>query len=117
MSRTFRRKGYESANRYWKEGTKVAGFYTEYDVEHTSYVEDGTPKYGYLCKYRKPTRHEHNKQYWGIHGDGRYRDYGRDYYFLNNLQKRHRMAVKTELFRYLKNTEHEVIIQYKKDKA
>lgn len=112
MSRTFRRKGYEEANMTWKDGTKVAGFYTTCDVEYVRYTEDGTKKLEYLYTYRKPTRQEHNKEYWRIHGESNNANYwspGR--WYRNNRMKENRMLTKTELFKYMKDADYEVMVE------
>jgi hypothetical protein len=111
MSRTFRRKGYEAANMTWKNGTKVAGFYTTYDVEYVQYTEDGIKKHGYLCTYRKPTRQEHNKEYWRIHGDSHRNYWSPDWNYRSARVKENRMLTKGELFKYMKDTDYEVMVE------
>ena len=107
MSRTFRRKGYEVANMHWKNGTKVAGFYT---------VRDGTYNSHSLSdkglNFRKPTRQEHNKEYWNIHGD-RYsgNSWSPSHFHRLFRMKENRMLTKLELARYKKDNEYEVLVE------
>lgn len=68
MSRTFRRKNWElqHPNKY---GSKVNGFYTEFDqVIHT-----GNGHAGYYF-YRPMTKAEKNKKYHLIHGESKSRN-------------------------------------------
>lgn len=107
MSRTFRRKGYEVANMHWKNGTKVARFYT---------VRDGTYNSRSLSdkglNFRKPTRQEHNKEYWWIHSESKSSNsWSPSWSHRNMRMKENRMLTKTELSNYMKDKEYEVIVE------
>lgn len=66
MSRTFRRKNWEleHPNKY---GSKVNGFYTEYD----KFIHTGNGHAGY-CVYRPMTEREKNEKYHTIHGESKH---------------------------------------------
>lgn len=88
MSRTFRRKGFEEANMNWKDGTKVAVFYTETDWHSVKNKDGSRNMWANYAAYRKPTRKEHNKEYWRVHGESNNANYwspGRRY--RNNKMK------------------------------
>lgn len=112
MSRTFRRKGYEVANMTWKDGTKIAGFYTETDW-HYIRVQDveGCCFKSYKTTYRKPTRQEHNKQYWRIHGDNNPNQWCPGRFYRKPTTKWNREFNKNELFKYMRNDEYECLFE------
>lgn len=111
MSRTFRRKGYEEANMPWKEGTKTAGFYTETDWYSVKNKDGSRNMWANYAAYRKPTRDEHNKAYWSIHSDNHPNAWSPGRWYRNNRMKENRMLTKTELFKYMKNTDYEVMVE------
>lgn len=106
MSRTFRRKNYELENSSsWRnQGSKIAGYYTENDLECFTNSDDV-----FVCTYihRSPTEQEYSKKYWNIHGDS-YKYYsspGKWYRYFTIHQ--YRMQDKTELRKYMKNEDYE----------
>lgn len=111
MSRTFRRKGYEEANMSWKSGTKVAGFYTECDVVFTKVVKGWFIYYKHAEVYRKPTRQEHNKEYWRIHSDNHPNQWCPGTFFRKPANKWNRAFNKNELFKYTKNNDYECLFE------
>ena len=111
MSRTFRRKGYEEANMNWKDGTKVAGFYTETDW-HFIITEEISVFFNSYKTHRKPTRQEHNKEYWRIHGESQSAStWSPNRFHRLYRMKENRMLTKGELFRYMKDTDYEVMVE------
>ena len=112
MSRTFRRKGYDAANMAWKDGTKIAGFYTETDWYYIRVEKvDGCCFKSYKT-YRKPTRQEHNKEYWRIHGESNNSNsWSPGWDYRNMRMKENRMLTKTELFKFMKDTDYEVMVE------
>lgn len=112
MSRTFRRKGYEEVNLHWKKGTRVAGFYTETDWHYVGRESlEFSVSYISYKTYRKPTRQEHNKKYWNIHSDNHPNAWSPGRLYRNNRMKENRMLTKGELFRYMKDTDYEVMVE------
>lgn len=105
MSRTFRRKGYEEANMSWKDGTKVAGFYTQ---DNWCYL--GGSRKAFIT-YRKPTRQEHNEAYWHIHGDSNRNEWSPNRFYREYRMQENRTFNKTELVKYLKDTNYEVMAE------
>jgi hypothetical protein len=96
MSRTLRRKHYESENPK-SRGFKTAGFYTEYD----HYCETSNGHGGYWI-FREPTQQERDRKYWLIHSeskDGNARGPGR--WYKQRKEKLNRRANTRELHRYL----------------
>jgi len=66
MSRTFRRKNWELQHPN-RSGSKVNGFYTEYD----KVIRTGNGHGGYY-EYRPMTEREKNDKYYTIHADSKH---------------------------------------------
>lgn len=112
MSRTFRRKHYETevGVSTWNS-KKVAGYYTEWDIY---WADDPTdPKYQIRVEeHRKPTREEYYRKYWWIHGESKTAyswSPGPDN--RRNREIENRRLNKTELHKWLRNEEYEPLFE------
>lgn len=109
MSRTFRRKNYESEQWSKAAGFKYGGFYVVHE-----YLGEPSPfgKYqGWHWGWRAPTREEYNKRYWRIHGESSTSSsYGPNRYYKRMWSKQHRKNAEIELRRYAYSADHEVMI-------
>jgi hypothetical protein len=111
MSRTFRRKGYEAANMAWKDGTKIAGYYTATDWNYIKVQELNDWHFESYKTYRKPTRQEHNKEYWRIHGDSHRNYWSPSRSYRNARMEENRTLTKNEIIKFMKDTDHEVMVE------
>lgn len=66
MSRTFRRRNYEATVRN-AEGSKIAGYYTEWQA--AEWVDVGTHLERGRYTLRAPTEQERAAKYWLVHGE------------------------------------------------
>ena len=115
MSRTFRKKDYELKNIPNKDGTKVAGFYTM-EVTKDGYDYNCRHRlYGYQKYYRKPTRQEHNEDYYRIHGETKRADSKFRQLVNNRVKKMSRLEARKQLKLFMLNIEHEVMLNRKEN--
>lgn len=109
MSHTFRKKGYEQKYIKEKGGTKVAGFYTQQPYCFiTNYHRFFTS-----IEFRKPTRQEHNKEYYRIHGETKRSDSEFRQFVLGKVNKKSRMIARKQLKLFMLDDEYEVILNRK----
>lgn len=113
MSRTFRKKGYELENITDKDGTKVAGFYTMEVTKHGYEYNWRHGLSGFQKYYRKPTRQEHNKEYYRIHGETECSDSEFRQFVLGKATKKSRMTARKQLKLFMLDDEYEVILNRK----
>ena len=101
MSRTFRRKDYET-KRISRPGSKVAGYYT---------VQEGWWGYGRVATFREPTRQEYFEEYWKLHGDNHRNDYSPSRNYREIRQSENRSINKEELCKWMKNPDHDPLFE------
>lgn len=114
MSRTYRRQGYEKTqNTSWdKQFNSVSGFYTEYEYEWSSSEKSWDAR---IEVYRKPTKKEFSQKYWNLHADGRYGYSAFSKYWRTICNRRMRNHNDREILKWMKNDEHEILLQTKDD--
>lgn len=99
MSKTYRCKNYELSHPR-QDGSKTAGWYTEYD-----YVNR-------LCVYREPTPEERYYRYLRAHGESRHRNArSPSWYYRHERMVENRSINKQELFRCINQAEYEPLFE------
>lgn len=111
MSRTFRRKGYETGRRPGCQ-SKIAGYYTKEDV----IKYDADPKNGfthptYVHVIRAPTKVEYYKDYWKLHGDNNQGIWNLHKITRHNRMMQNRRINKNEICKWIKNEEYEPLTE------
>lgn len=110
MSRTYRRKNYETVcqNSYWG-GSKLAGFYTEVDWVP---LDLNRGWLGHVYTYRAPTKAERFKRWYSAHGESRHANHrtpGPAY--REHRMRQNRSINKEELHRCLREVEYEPLFE------
>ncbi|HET8687388.1 MAG TPA: hypothetical protein VFM18_12110, partial [Methanosarcina sp.] len=65
--------------------------------------------------YRKPTKQEFSQKYWDVHADGRYAYNRFSSYWRKEANRRVRRVNDREILKWMKNEDHEVILQKVED--
>lgn len=107
MSRTIRRKNYESTqNTSWdKQGSKTAGYYTECEYARWSIRP---------ISFREPTKEEYWHKYRAIHADGRSWDWNLRSYLKRYSNKMVRRLNDAQLHKWVGNPDYEIQLKYPK---
>ena len=110
MSRTFRRKNWEKQQTHtWgRQGNKTAGYYTVQD-----YVRDENGRWIFgLYEYRAPSKHEHGKRYWGIHGESSHaNEWSPGKWYRHNRMRENRSINRQEIQKWIRNADYEPLTE------
>lgn len=109
MSRTVRRKNYENeqGQNSWRM-KRIAGYYTQ--VEYVWCEDD--EYYWYEVVYREPTDAEYYHDYYRLHGESKHANaWSPSWWYRHNRMSQNRMHNKTELAKWIKNTDYEPVFE------
>ena len=104
MSKTIRRKGYESTAKK-VHGSKTAGYFTIQEGWWFYYNKSDE------VTFREPTRQEYFKAFWKLHGDSQRNAWCPSRSYRHPRTVENRMINKQELIKWLKNEDYEPLFE------
>lgn len=112
MSRTFRRKNYESTvGQRYRNYRSLAGYYTKNVFRRRTFDGSYYWSLNFVGSYRAPTEKEYYHDFWKLHRDNHQNAWSpnRDYRKFRQVQNRN--INKTELAKWIKNENYEPLFE------